>query len=195
MLVLENAIAYNHENQGKYVILVLLYLLSLSLLLLLLLKKKVFVIDFSPPVNMFDFFHHLLLTYLHLLCSSPPFFSPFLSRTHILFPPISLSSFSPPLIFLSHPLTPTPTLPLTLHLSLPHPTPPSLSAVNASAQKLSIVFEQLFLEVVLSWDNPLPFNDSCRACRAHESVADAKWVQCERYVRTCLCLFDRLFVC
>ena len=53
-------------------------------------------------------------------------------------------------------------------------------AVNASAQKLSIVFERMFLEVVLAWDAPLPFVDSCHACRSPDSVSETKWVQCER---------------
>ena len=41
--------------------------------------------------------------------------------------------------------------------------------LNVHAQKLAVVFERMFLEVVLSWDNPLPFSDSCHGCRSMES--------------------------
>ena len=53
-------------------------------------------------------------------------------------------------------------------------------AVNASAQKLAIVFERMFLEFILAWDSSLPFLDSCHSCRAQESVTETKWIQCER---------------
>jgi hypothetical protein len=37
--------------------------------------------------------------------------------------------------------------------------------MNLAAQKLIIIFERMFLEVVLTWDHPLPYIDSCHACR------------------------------
>jgi hypothetical protein len=37
--------------------------------------------------------------------------------------------------------------------------------MNLAAQKLIIIFERTFLEVVLTWDHPLPYIDSCHACR------------------------------
>ena len=137
-------------------------------------------------------YHHSLFCLLHSLWHFSPSYPPFLFPSHPPSLPLSLPSLTPP-------------LPSSLSPSLTHSPH---TAVNASAQKLSTVFEQLFLEVVLSWDHPLPFNDSCRACRAPESVADAKWVQCERcvcvsvyvcgsgsVVIVCVCLCACVYVC
>jgi hypothetical protein len=53
---------------------------------------------------------------------------------------------------------------------------PSLTAI-----KLNIIFERMFLEIVLSWDNVLPFFDSCHFCRSHdEPCVGNKGVKCER---------------
>lgn len=57
---------------------------------------------------------------------------------------------------------------------------PENSLVNLNAQKLVCVFERMFLETVLCWDNALPFYDSCHGCRTAESVGDSKGVVCER---------------
>ena len=89
----------------------------------------------------------------------------------------SLSSLCPPLSMPS-----TPVLSSLLTVLTSYSSFSSFLAVNASAQKLAIVFERMMLEVVLSWEAPLPFADSCHICRSLEAASEAKWVQCERCV-------------
>lgn len=60
---------------------------------------------------------------------------------------------------------------------------PENTAVNQSAQKMVHVFERLFLETVLSWDNPLPLSDCCNVCRTLESALasnEDKTIICDR---------------
>jgi hypothetical protein len=54
------------------------------------------------------------------------------------------------------------------------------SAVKVSAQKLLVVFERLFYETVLCWENPLPFQDSCHACRSPHPIPAGKIAVCDR---------------
>lgn len=54
------------------------------------------------------------------------------------------------------------------------------SAVKLSAQKVLLVFERMFFETVLCWDNPLPFHDSCHACRSPHPIAISKAAVCDR---------------
>jgi len=54
------------------------------------------------------------------------------------------------------------------------------SVVKLSAQKILIVFERIFFETVLCWDNPLPFHDSCHFCRSHQPIASNKVAVCDR---------------
>lgn len=39
------------------------------------------------------------------------------------------------------------------------------SSIHQAALKLVIIFERLFYEIVLSWNNPLPHSQACHACR------------------------------
>jgi hypothetical protein len=55
------------------------------------------------------------------------------------------------------------------------------SLMNQTAQKLLLVFERLFFEIVLTWDSPLPSGDCCHYCRSLEPPApNMKSVVCER---------------
>jgi len=54
------------------------------------------------------------------------------------------------------------------------------SAVKLSAQKVLTIFERLFFETVLCWDSPLPFHDSCHACRSPHPISVSKAAVCDR---------------
>ena len=92
------------------------------------------------------------------------------THTHHLNPPITFYHHLSHPYHAENPLSHTP--PSTKHLyyaenaiAYNHENQP----LNVHAQKLAVVFERMFLEVVLSWDNPLPFSDSCHCCRSMES--------------------------
>lgn len=57
---------------------------------------------------------------------------------------------------------------------------PENTPTHLSAQKLMIVFERIFLETVLAWDNPLAYHDSCHGCRSPYPVNSTKVAVCDR---------------
>ena len=58
---------------------------------------------------------------------------------------------------------------------------PEGTLIRASAQKLLIIFERLFLETVLAWDSPHPYCECCVACRALEHPSGSK-VHFNKYI-------------
>jgi hypothetical protein len=68
---------------------------------------------------------------------------------------------------------------------------PELSPIAQNAHKLAFVFERLFLEMVLCYDNPITYHHSCNFCRELISENDYR-ITCERCEGSfhigCLCL-------
>jgi hypothetical protein len=56
-----------------------------------------------------------------------------------------------------------------------------VSVNGQAALKVASVFERLFLEVVLSWDNPLARNDCCNVCRFDDTENHSRITICDRY--------------
>ena len=57
---------------------------------------------------------------------------------------------------------------------------PEASPVKLVAQKLSIIFERLFLEMVLTLENPLPSDGCCHTCRVVSLTIETKLIICDR---------------
>eukprot|EP01036_Dinobryon_divergens_P023401 gene23401-31743_t len=57
---------------------------------------------------------------------------------------------------------------------------PEGTIIRASAQKLLIIFERLFLETVLAWDSPHLYCDYCVTCKSLEHASGCKMAICDR---------------